>query len=71
MTTSSVTADITDTENEPGTWFWTKNANEISSDFEEGRDSNMDKSDTKLEQSKTERAASPEICSLEIKWNRK
>ena len=29
----------------------------------------MDESDTELEQSRTERAASPEICPVEIKWN--
>ncbi len=65
------TADTTDTEHESGTWFWNENANEISSDSEEGGHSDVDESNTELEQSRTESAASPEICPVEIKWNRK
>ncbi len=61
------TADTTDTEHESGTWFWNESANEISPDSEEGGHSDVNELDTELEQSRIERAASPEIRPVEIK----
>ncbi len=61
------TADTTDTEHESGMLFWNESADEISPDSEEGGHSDVDESDIELEQFRTKRAASPEICLVEIK----
>ncbi len=55
---------------EPRTWSWNKNANEISCNLEEDGYSDLDESDKKHKKSRSEKTASPEICLIEIKWNK-
>ncbi len=63
--------DTTDKKHESRIWFWSRSANEISSDFKEDEHSDMDESDNELEKSKIEKTSSPEIYLSEIKWNKK
>ena len=68
-TDTSNTSDSSDTEGEPGTWFWNESANKSDSGSEEeGND--VDEGDLEEEHSKTERAASPEVPKKELKWNK-
>ncbi len=50
-----------------GISFWNKSANEINFGSEEGRNSNIDKSNMELEKPKTRRASSLEIFPVEKK----
>ena len=65
------TTDTSDTKAESGTWFWNESPNESDSDTEEGVDKGEEgkdnESNPEIEESRVERAVSPEI---EIRWNK-
>lgn len=69
------TIDTNDTEGESGTLFWNDSANESGSDKEAGEDEDEEEDDghelgMEMEESRTEKAASPEGPKREVKWNK-
>lgn len=56
-----------DTEGELEIWFWNESANKSNLHTEEEGD---DVDGLALEESRRERAVSPEVCKTQIKWNK-
>ena len=70
------TTDTSDTEGEAATWFWNESPNESDSDTEEGESKDEEEeSDNELglevEESRTNKAVSPEPPKKEIKWDKR
>lgn len=67
--------DTSDTEGESGTWYWNESANESYSDTEEEGYSDVEEDDeiktgeseTKIEESRTQEEATPNVS---LRWNR-
>ena len=67
--------NTSDTEGKSGTWYWNESANESCSDTEEEGYSDVEEDDkiktgdseTKIEQSRTQEEATPDVS---LRWNR-
>lgn len=64
------TTDRSDKQDEPGTTFRNESANKRILEEEEEGNGDEDKVDLEGEQSRTERAASPEARKMDLKWKR-